>query len=126
MASRKKRIFVSFAIEDKWARDLMRGQSRLGRSPITYTDFAVKRAWSAAWKTKCRSRIRGCDGMIALLSSNVRRADGARWEIKCAVAEGIPVLGVYIGADRYKPPEIRGRRVIRWTWAGIGNWINRL
>jgi hypothetical protein len=43
------------------------------------------------------------------------------------VAEGIPVLGVYIfKEDDYTAPEIRGRRVIRWTWDGIGNWIARL
>lgn len=73
MAS-KKRIFVSFAIEDEKARNLLRGQSRLGRSPIQYTDLSVKQAWSSAWKTKCRTRIRGCDGVIALLSNNVRNA----------------------------------------------------
>lgn len=124
--ARKKRIFVSFAIEDKRARTLLRGQSRLGRSPIEFTDLSVKKAWDSAWKTRCRARIRGCDGVIVLLSNNMRGATGARWEIKCAVSEGIPILGVYIGTDRYKPPEIKGRRVIAWTWAGIGNWINRL
>ena len=55
------------------------------------------------------------------------KADGARWEIKCAVEENVPVLGVRIhGGDDYKPPEIQGKRVILWTWDGIGNWINRL
>jgi len=122
----KKRIFVSFAMEDRAARNLLRGQSRLGRSPIQYTDRSVNRAWTSGWKTKCRTRIRGCDGVIALLSNNVRGAKGARWEIKCAVEEGVPILGVYIGADRYKPPEIAGRRIITWRWAGIGNWIDRL
>lgn len=111
-------------MEDKRYRDLLRGQSRLGGCPITYTDMSVKDPWDSSWKTRCRTRIRGCDGFIALLSKNVRKADGARWEIKCAVAEGIPVLGVYIFKDDvYKPPEILGRRVIRWTWDGIGNWI---
>lgn len=122
----KKRIFVSFAMEDEQARNLLRGQARLGRSPIQYTDLSVKQAWSSAWKTKCRTRIRGCDGVIALLSNNVRRATGARWEIKCAIEEGVPVLGVYTGSNRYKPPEIAGCRIITWRWDGIGNWINRL
>ncbi|MBS1844262.1 MAG: hypothetical protein JST53_07575 [Actinobacteria bacterium] len=122
----KKRIFVGFAIEDQAARNLMRGQSRLGHSPIEYTDFSVKEPWSAGWKTKCRSRLRQCDGMIALLSNNTRNAQGARWEIKAAIEEGIPVLGVFAGADRYKPPEIAGKPVVTWTWAGIGNWIDRL
>jgi hypothetical protein len=122
-----KRIFVGFAVEDQKYRALLRGQSRLGGCPIDYTDFSVKEPWKASWKTRCRTRIKGCDGVIALLSKNVRTADGARWEIKCAAAEGVPILGVYIFKDdRYKPPEIAGKRVITWTWDGIGNWIARI
>ena len=121
-----KRIFVGFAAEDKKYRDLLRGQSRLGGCPIDYTDLSVKQPWDNAWKTRCRTRIRGCDGVIALLSKNVRSARGARWEIKCAIDEGVPLLGVYIfRTDLYKPPEIRGKRVIYWTWDGIGNWVKR-
>lgn len=122
-----KGIFVGFAVDDKKYRDLLRGQSRLGDSPINYTDMSVKEPWDSSWKTRCRQRIRGCDGFIALLSKDVMKADGARWEIKCAVEENVPVLGVHIhDGDDYKPLEIQGKRVIRWTWDGIGNWINRL
>jgi hypothetical protein len=122
-----KRIFVGFAIEDKHYRDLLRGQSKLGGSPIDYTDMSVKDPWVITWKTRCRQRIKGCDGFVALLSRNVRAADGARWEIKCAIEEGIPLLGVHIYKDDdYKPPEIQGTRVMRWTWDGIGNWIRSL
>jgi hypothetical protein len=64
--------------------------------------------------------------VVALLSSNTRLALGERWEIRCAREEGIPIIGVYVGADRYKPPEIAGKRVITWTWNGIGNFVNRL
>lgn len=122
-----KKIFIGFAVEDKNYRDLLRGQSKLGDSPIDYTDMSVKEPWENSWKTNCRQRIAGCDGLIALLSQNVRDADGARWEISCAVAEGIPVLGVHIHQeDDYKPFEIAGQTVIRWTWDGIGNWIDGL
>jgi hypothetical protein len=121
-----KRLFVGFAVEDKQYRDLLRGQSKLGGSPIDYTDMSVKEPWDSSWKTKCRQRIRGCDGFITLLSKNVRNAEGARWEIKCAGEEGIPVLGVHIHQnDDYKPSEIQGK-TIRWSWDGIGNWIGRL
>ena len=94
--SQSKRIFIAFAVEDKAFCDLLRGQSKLGNCPIVYTDLSVKQPWDSAWKPRCRERIRGCDGVIALLSRNVRTAAGARWEIKCAIAEGVPVLGVYI------------------------------
>lgn len=120
-----KRIFIGFAVEDKQYRDLLRGQSKLGDSPIDYTDMSVKQPWDSSWKTKCRQRIKGCDGFIALLSKNVRNADGARWEIKCAMDEGVPLLHIF-REDDYTPSEIQGRRVIRWTWDGIGNWIKKL
>jgi hypothetical protein len=105
-----KRIFIAFAVEDKKYRDLLRGQSRLGNCPIAYTDFSVRQPWDNAWKTRCRQRIKSCDGVIALLSSNVRKATGARWEINCAVHDGVPVLGVHIfRSDLYK-----GLLAIRW------------
>jgi len=123
----KRRIFVGFAIEDEKYRNLLRGQSRLGDSPIEYTDYSVKESWSSSWKTNCRQRIRSCDGFIGLLSSNTRNAEGARWEIKCAVEEDVPVLGVYcLREDTYTPTEIVGQKLIYWTWDGIANFINKL
>lgn len=122
-----KRIFVGFAIEDEWARNLLRGHAKLGDSPIEYADFSVKEPWDSTWKTKCRQRIKGCDGMIAFLSSNTKNADGAKWEIKCAVEEGVPLIGVYARAeDTYKPPEIAGQKVIYWNWDEIAAFINGL
>ena len=44
----RKRIFVGFAVEDKKFRDLLRGQSRLGDSPIEYVDLSVKEPWRSA------------------------------------------------------------------------------
>jgi hypothetical protein len=126
MAS-SKRVFVGFAVEDKKYRDLLRGQSKLSDCPIEYTDFSVKEPWSNSRKTRCRQRIKGCDGVIALLSKNVKNADGARWEIKCAIEESVPILGVHISKDdRYIPPELNGKRAILWTWDGIANWVKKL
>lgn len=65
--------------------------------------------------------------MIALLSKGVRLAEGARWEIRCAVEESVPVLGVHISQDdRYTPPEIAGQNVIPWTWDGIATFLKQL
>lgn len=122
-----KRIFVGFAIEDEWARNLLRGQSKLGDSPIVYTDYSVKEPWSESWKTQCRARLRTCNGFIGFLSANTRNADGARWEIKAAIEEGVPVLGVFTSdKETYTPLEIASQKVIHWTWPGIANFINKL
>ena len=122
-----KRIFIAFAVEDKKYRDLLRGQSKLGDSPIDYVDMSVKEPWSDSWKTRCRIRIKGCDGVIALLSKNSLSADGQKWEIKCAKDEGVPLIGVYIYSDDTSyPSEMSGVKKIKWTWDGIADFIDGL
>lgn len=123
-----KRIFISFAIEDEHYRDLLKGQARNTDSPISYIDMSAKQAWDSKWKTNCRTRIKGCDGVIALISKHTRNADGAKWEMQCANEEGIPMIGVHIHRDDKGqiPPQLRGKKVVNWTWDAIKNFINRL
>jgi len=122
-----KRIFVAFAIEDERQRDFLKGQSLLGTSPFEYVDMSVKEPWSEDWKTRCRSRIRGCDGVIALISNNTLTASGAKWEIKCAIEEGKPLLGIWAYTDeRTALPEMGGQKVVPWRWDAIKTFINGL
>ncbi len=126
--SARNRVFVSFAVEDSYARDFLVGQARNNRSPFEFVDMSVKQPFDTAWKTQCRTKIRGCDGMIALISPNTMRATGARWEMWCANDEGIPLIGVYISKDNrgQAPPELAGKQVITWSWGGIARFINSL
>lgn len=123
-----KRIFISFAIEDRFARDNLAFQASLQRTPFDFVDMSVKNPWDSEWKTRCRTRIKGCDGLIAMVSDNTATADGARWEIRCAYEEGVPVLPLYIhdaGIQRL-PPELSGRRVYHWTWNIVKAFIEGL
>lgn len=120
-----KRIFIAFAIEDEKYRNLLKGQELNPQSPIDYTDMSVKEPWSESWKAQCRQRIKGCNGVIALLSKNSLSASGQRWEIQCAVEEAVPIIGVYISADdKSAPPEAATVRKITWTWDGIASFVN--
>ncbi|MDD3285543.1 MAG: TIR domain-containing protein [Patescibacteria group bacterium] len=123
-----KRVFISFAIEDKYARDHLAYQANNAKVPFEFVDMSVKEPWDSSWKTRCRERIKQCDGVIALLSKKTRLADGAKWEMKCAVEEGVPIIGVHIHSDDKGqiPSELEGKRVIEWTWDGIKNFIDRL
>src|SRR5437870_946451 len=109
-----KRIFVSFAVEDKWARDYLVGQAKNDNSPFEFVDMSVKEPWDDSWKTRCRSRVKGCDGMIAMISKNTARASGQLWEIKCAKDENVPIRGVYCTQDNRPanlPAELEAVRV---------------
>jgi len=124
----KKKIFVSFAIEDKKYRDFLVAQAKNERSPFTFLDMSAKEPWTQnIWKQKCREKIQKCDGMIVLLSKNTWHASGARWEIKCAKEERVPVIGMHVKKNDKgaKPPELNGKRVIEWSWDNLDETINR-
>lgn len=122
-----KKVFVAFAMEDKGQRDLLRGQSLNTDSPFEYIDESVKEPWKNSWKTHCREVIKGTDGVIALISANTAQAEGALWEIKCAIEEDRPLLGVWAYSDdRSKPSEMSGQGIIAWSWDGIADFIDSL
>ncbi len=85
--------------------------------------MSVKEPWDEKWKTNCRTKIKGRNGVIALISKNTAKADGAKWEIKCAKDEKIPIVGMYAySADRATAPaELGSTRVMTWTWDNIKN-----
>jgi hypothetical protein len=121
------RIFISFAIEDAFYRTGLSNQAKDERSPFSFTDMSVKEAWDTQWKTKCRTKIKGCDGMIVLLSKNIKNADGALWEIECAKEENIPLIGLYIHTDdHYYPNEMLGINKVSWTWSNISKFLDSL
>lgn len=123
-----KRIFTSFAIEDKTLRDLFIGQARNKKVPYELVDMSVKEPWDSQWKTNCRIKIKGCDGVIVLISKNLKNAEGALWEIKCAKEEGIPILGVYMTGCTIldSPTEMNGIKKVSWTWENIADFVNGL
>ncbi len=121
------RIFISFAKEDIRHRDLLVGQAQHSRTPFEFRDMSLAEPFDEKWKTQCRDKIRNCDGFLALLSKKTWRADGARWEMKCAAEEGVPSIGIHIHKDDRGavPPELSGR-VILWRWETITNFVERI
>jgi hypothetical protein len=125
----KKRVFIAFAAEDKTYRDFLVGQARNSATPFDFVDMSVKQPWDTQWKMNCRTKIRGCDGMIALVSKNSETASGQLWEVECAKEEGVRVRGVYTQANdkpTWLPSEFDGVRIVYWTWDNIANFLDSL
>jgi hypothetical protein len=124
-----KRVFISFAVEDKRYRDFLVGQAKNENSPFEFVDMSVKEPWDNSWKTNCRRKIKGCDGVIALVSRNTKNAAGQLWEVKCAKEEVIPIRGMYVDSSNKPatlPQEFFGVRIMNWTWDNISSFINSL
>ena len=124
-----KKIFISFAIEDEKLRDFLVGQSKNDKCPFEFYDMSVKTPWDSEWKTKCRQKIKSCDGVIAIITKNSRNASGQLWEVKCAQEEGIPCKGIYGYIDDkplYLPVVLDNLSISEWKWDIIKNWINSI
>jgi hypothetical protein len=122
-----KVVFIAFAKEDESSRNLFTGQRVHPGTPFQFTDMSVKEPYSSEWKEKVRSRIRRSDGVIALISTNTRTAAGELWEIKCAVEEKKPLLGIWLeDGYRTKPPEMGTAPCKTWTWDNVANFIDGL
>jgi len=126
---KRKRVFISFAIEDVQYRDYLVEQARKEKSPFDFIDMSVKQKWNEdEWKIKCRTKITRCDGVIALLSKNTHKAGGARWEMKCAREEKKKIIGMHIKRNDKGaiPPELIGKKVIEWNWKNLEEFTNKL
>lgn len=124
-----KKVFISFAMEDKTLRDFLVGQAKNEKSPFEFVDMSVKKPWDSAWKTNCRTKIKGCDGVLAIVTKKTKNAAGQLWEIECAKDERIPRRGVWGYSDDKPaslPTELSGVTVVNWTWNNIKNWIDSL
>jgi hypothetical protein len=125
----RKKVFISFAIEDVEYRDHLVGQARLKRSPFDFVDMSVKKKWKEnEWQKMCRTKIKRCDGVIALLSKNTYKAGGAKWEMKCAREEGIKLAGMHIFKNDKKavPVELKGKKVMEWSWSNLEKFVDNL
>lgn len=125
----KNRVFISFAIEDKWAKEYLVGQAKNANSPFEFTNMSINVPFDEKWKTQCRTRIKGCDGMIALVSTNTAKADGAIWEVKTAKEEMVPVIAVYTTTDNRPatlPAVYTGVKKVSWTWPNIKSFLDSL
>lgn len=124
-----KRIFISFAVEDANLRDFLVGQARNKKSPFEFVDMSVKQPFDSMWKTRCRTKIKGCDGMIAIITKNTKNADGQLWEINCANDENIPCVGIWGYKDDKNfvlPSDLNNISIMKWDWDNIKNWLSRL
>jgi hypothetical protein len=123
-----KRVFVAFAAEDEKLKILFTGQAKNAKVPYEFIDMSIKEPFDEKWKTNCRARIRSCDGVIVLITKNLKKADGAIWEIKCAKEEKIKLIGVYLDGTTLSdtPAELDGVKKVQWTWDNIKEFIESL
>lgn len=126
MADDKKTVFIAFAMEDEDSRNMFVGQRINASTPFEFVDMSVKEPYETQWKERVRTRVRRSDGVLALISDSTPQASGQLWEIKCAVEEGKPLLGIFVKGCRSKP-SVMGNTICKaWTWDNVADFIDGL
>lgn len=122
-----KTVYLACAEEDELFRELFTTQwaragasARFLRSPDEGPD-------TEGWKKDVEERIRRSDGVIALVGGYTPTSDAALWPIRCAAAEGKPLMGLWLETGhRVKPSEMGAARCHSWTWENIGEFLDAL
>lgn len=124
----KKRVFISFHIEDESQVDLLRHQAKSDRFDLEFTDFSVKVPFDEKWKTQCTERINQSSVFVCMIGPETYKREAVLWEINKAYELEKPVIGVRISRDRNDPipePLVRNRaKIIYWNLEDIQNAID--
>lgn len=119
------RAFISFEMEDKWARDFLAQHAKDKRNDVEFLDYSVKVPFDSKWKTECVKRIGATKGTVVLIGSTTWSSEAVKWEIAETLRQGHYVFGVQINTDETHtiPTGLPAKNVIRWDFNQIVQWL---
>lgn len=127
MVMAKPRAFISFEMEDKWARDFLVEHAKQKNNKIEFIDYSVHDPFDTKWKTNCKERIARTAGTIVLIGKTTYLSEAVLWEISETKRQGHSIFGIQINRDStYKVPAgVPSSRVIRWDFDKIVSELER-
>lgn len=122
-----RRAFVSFEMEDRWARDFLRQHARTERISFEFIDYSVQEPFESRWKANARRRIARSRGTIVLIGATTCRSEAVLWEIAETKRQEHPLFGIQINRDRTHavPAGVPKKRVVRWSVTAIARELER-
>ena len=122
----KPRAFISFEMEDKWARGFLVQHAKDKNNDIEFFDYSVKEPFDSKWKAECAKRIALTKGTIVLIGPTTSKSDAVLWEIAETRRQGHYIFGIQIHSDKTHPipAGLPSKNVIRWAFDQIAEWLN--
>jgi hypothetical protein len=120
------RAFISFEMEDKWARDFLVQHAKDKRNDIAFVDYSVQDPFDSSWKTNCRLRIAQTKGTIVLVGPTTCRSSAVAWEIEETGRQNHYMFGIQIHSKQTHsiPPGLPSKNVIRWDFDQMISWLS--
>ena len=120
------RAFISFEMEDRWARDFLVQHARDKRTDFEFVDYSVQNPFDTSWKTRCKARIARTRGTIVLIGPTTHKSSAVLWEIEETTRQGHYLFGIQVHRDRTHtvPKGLPAKNVIRWDFEQIASWLS--
>jgi hypothetical protein len=119
----RRRVFISFHMEDEAQVELLRQQAKDERYDIEFTDYSIKEPFDEKWKTRATERIRQSSVFVVMIGPETYKREAVIWEINKAYELGKKVVGVRIYKDKnHQIPEPllrNGAKIIDWSLKDI-------
>jgi len=121
----KPRAFISFEMEDRWAREFLVQHSKDDRNEVEFQDYSVQDPFDSKWKTECAKRIATTKGTIVLVGPTTWKSEAVLWEIAETNRQGHYLFGIQIHREKTHsiPGGLPSKDVIRWDFAQIAKWL---
>jgi hypothetical protein len=121
----KPRAFISFEMEDKWARDFLAQHAKDDRNDVEFYDYSVKDPFDSKWKTECAKKIALTRGTIVLVGPTTWKSEAVLWEIEETIRQGHFLFGIQINKDKtYSIPSgLPSGNVILWNFDQMAAWL---
>lgn len=119
------RAFISFEMEDRWARDFLKQHAKDKDNDIKFVDFSVQNPFDSSWKTQCKERIAQTKGTIVLIGKTTYASQAVTWEIAETIRQGQYMFGIQVYHDKIYPVPLglSSTNVIRWDFDQIVAWL---
>lgn len=119
------RAFISFEMEDAWARGFLVQHAKDDQNDIEFVDYSVQDAFDTSWKVECAKRIARTKGTIVLIGPTTSDSAAVLWEIAETVRQGHDIFGVQIHHDKTHPAPagLASANIIRWDFDQIVKWL---
>lgn len=124
----RKKIFVSYAQEEKQLLDTFIEQSKKEDISYELVYLKDKDPLSVEWRELCKSEISKCRGVVFLISKYLRISEGAFWEMKYSHELNKPMISVFVGdaGIRDKPRDLTGVTAMVMSWPRLNEFVEKV
>ncbi|WP_199838345.1 MULTISPECIES: TIR domain-containing protein [Streptomyces] len=126
MDMERPRAFISFRMEDRWARDFLKERARNTQNQVEFIDYSIQDPSDSSWKKQCKRRISETRGTIVLIGATTHQSEPVEWEIKETLEQGHQLFGIQVndGETHPIPNGLPPESVIRWDFTQISSWLS--